>query len=165
MNPAETQPAATRQKSIWPMFIGGLILIVLFYGVGLLLRSMTSRTIQDEEAIRAKERVAILAKVRMEASSQTTTYAWIDRAKGIVRVPVDRAVELAVTKLSAKGQPHAAYAMDPKMALESAVKPGGLAAPQPPIPPFSAPEPAAPAAPAPEAQPETPPATEAPSPQ
>lgn len=158
MNPAETQHAATRQKSIWPMFVIGLLLMVFFYGAGLLLRSMTGHTIQDEEAIRSKERAAILAKVRMEATSQTTTYAWVDRAKGIVRVPVDRAMELAVARLSAKGEPHAAYPVDPNMALESAVKPGGFSAPQPVAPPFSAPEPAvsAPEAPAPaEAAPTT----------
>lgn len=164
MNPAETQPAAPRQKSIWPMFVAGLLLIVLFYGVGLFLRSMTGRTIQDEEVIRAKERAAILAKVRMEATTQTTTYAWVDRAKGIVRVPVDRAMELAVARLSSKGQPHAAYPVDPHMVLESAVKPGGFSAAQPGAPPFSAPEPVAsePEAPAPS---DAAPATEEPSPQ
>jgi len=69
-----------------------------------------------------------------------------------VRIPLDRAVELALAKLSAQGEPRPAGAIDPNVPHASAVKPGGLAAPQPTPPPFNAPPlPAAPAVPAPAA--------------
>ena len=77
-----------------------------------------------------------------------TGYGWADQAKGTVRIPLDRAMELTVAKLAAQGEPRPAYPIDPNVPLGSAVKPGGLAAAQPTPPPFNAPAPAPPPAPA-----------------
>jgi len=145
---------ATRKRNIWPMFAGAFVIFALFAGVVQFLVNSGDRESFDEEAARAKQRYDILAKVREENKGLTTGYAWADRAKGTVRVPLDRAMELAVAKLSVQGEPRPAYPVDPNVPLGSAVKPGGLAAPQPTPPPFNAPpapqpaaEPAAPAAP------------------
>ena len=144
---------APREKSIWPMFVGALVLFALFaLGVQWMLGSGDAAS-YDEEAIRAKERYDILAKIEEENKTLTTGYGWADQAKGTVRIPLDRAMELTVAKLAAQGEPRPAYPVDPNMPLGSAVKPGGLAAAQPTPPPFNTPAPAAqsaPEAPAPE---------------
>ena len=151
---------ASREKSIWPMFIGAFVLFALFaLGVQWMLGSGDAAS-YDEEAIRAKERYDILAKIQEENKNLTTGYGWADQAKGLVRVPLDRAMELTATKLAAQGEPRPAYPIDPNVPLGSAVKPGGLAIPQPTPPPFNAPpapQPAAaPAPPVPPAAPVTP---------
>lgn len=160
MDPAKTQPAAPRGKSIWPMFAGAFVLFALFAVFVQWMLSSGNRELFDEDGIRAKERYEILKKVQDENATLTTAYAWADRAKGTVRIPLDRAMELAVAKLSAQGEPRPAYPVDPKLPLGSAVKPGGFAAPQPTPPPFNAPASAATPAPevAPAPEPATPPA-------
>lgn len=130
---------APREKSIWPMFTGSFVLFALFAGfVFWMLRSGDAASF-DEEAIRAKERYDILAKVQEENRNLTSGYGWADQAKGTVRIPLDRALEMAVAKLSAQSEPRPAYPIDPNLPLGSAVKPGGLAAAQPTPPPFNAP--------------------------
>jgi len=132
------------------MFVGAFVIFAIF---ALLVQWMVSsgdRAAFDEEAIRSKERYEIRKKIDEENAGLTTGYAWADRAKGTVRIPLDRAEEMAVARLSAQGEPRPAGAIDPNVPLGSAVKPGGLAAAQPTPPPFSAPAaPAATPAPAP----------------
>ena len=138
--------AAPREKSIWPMFIGAFVLFALFaLGVQWMLRSGDPASF-DEEAIRAKERYDILAKIDEENKALITGYGWADQAKGLVRLPLERAMEMAVAKLASQGEPRPAYPVDPNVPLGSAVKPGGLAAAQPTPPPFTAPTPVPPAA-------------------
>jgi len=146
---------APREKSIWPMFFGAFVLFALFAVVVQWILSSGDKSAFDEEAIRAKQRYEILAKIQEENKNLTTAYAWADQAKGTVRIPLDRAMELAVAKLAAQGEPRPAYPVDPNIPLGSAVKPGGLAAPQPTPPPFNAPPAPQPAA--------EPPATAAPA--
>jgi len=131
--------STAKSKSIWPMFVGTFVIFALFaLAVQWMLRSSDSAAF-DEEAIRAKERYDILAKVQEENKNLTTSYGWADQAKGVVRIPLDRAMELTVAKLAAQGEPRPAYPIDPNAPLGSAVKPGGLAVPQPTPPPFNAP--------------------------
>jgi len=132
------QHGAARGKSIWPMFLGAFVLFALFAVFVQWMLATTDRAAFDEDGIRAKERYEILKKVNDESASLTTTYGWADKAKGLVRVPLDRATDLAVQKLSAQGEPKPAGAVDPTVPHASALKPGGLAAPEPTPPPFSA---------------------------
>lgn len=39
-----------------------------------------------------------LAQLRVEENETLTTYGWVDRSKGIVRIPVERALELVARK-------------------------------------------------------------------
>lgn len=121
------------------MFAGAFALFALFaLGVQWMVGSGDPASF-DEEAIRAKERYDILAKIEEENKNLTTGYGWADQAKGAVRIPLDRAMALTVAKLAAQGEPRPAYPVDPNVPLGSALKPGGLAAPQPTPPPFKAP--------------------------
>lgn len=126
------------------MFVGTFLLFVLFAVIVQWMLFSTDRAAFDEEAIRAKERYEILAKINEENAKLTREYAWVDPAKKTVRIPLDRAMELTVQRLAAQGEPKPAYPVDPSVPLGSAVKPGGLAAPQPTPPPFvsTTPEPA-----------------------
>jgi len=145
---AAPHSTAPREKSIWPMFVGAFVLFVLFALAVQWMLGSGDKASYDEEAIRAKERYDILAKIQEENKNLTTGYGWADQAKGTVRIPLDRAMELTVAKLAAQGEPRPAYPVDPNVPLGSAVKPGGLAAAQPTPPPFNAPAPSAPPAPA-----------------
>lgn len=152
MDPAVHSTKPRRAKSIWPMFAGVIVLFLLFAAAVQWMVSSVDRAAFDEEAVRAKQRYEILKKVTDESAAQTTVYAWVDRAKGTVRIPLDRAMELAVKKLSAQGEPRPANAVDPAGSSGSALKPGGFAAPKPTPPPFNVP-PAPAATPAPEPAP------------
>lgn len=145
--------SAPREKSIWPMFLGAFALFVLFAVFAQWMLRSSDPASFDEDAIRAGQRYEILAKVQEEAKNLTTGYGWADQAKGTVRIPLDRAMELAVAKLSAQGEPRPGSVIDPTIPHASALKAGGLAAPQPTPPPFNAPPATAPAAPAPAASP------------
>lgn len=138
------------------MFAGAFVLFALFAVLVQWMVSSGDREAFDEDAIRAKERYEILKKVQDENAGLTSGYAWADRGKGTVRIPLERAMELAVAELSAQGEPKPAGAIDPNVPHASAVKPGGLAAPQPTPPPFNAP-------PVPIAPPPAPAATNAPA--
>jgi hypothetical protein len=158
---------APREKSIWPMFAGAFVLFALFaLGVQWMLSSGDPAS-YDEEAIRAKERYDILAKIEEENKALITGYGWADQAQGTVRIPLERAMELTVARLAAQGEPRPAYPVDPNVPLGSAVKPGGLAAAQPTPPPFhapaAAPEPAPDQAATPAATDPAVPATESPA--
>jgi len=141
-----TLPAHRREKSIWPMFIGTFALFLLFAAAVQWMVKSGDRSAFDEEALRAKQRYEILGKVRAENNSLVSGYAWADQAKGTVRIPLDRAMELTVARLSAQGEPRAAGPIDPATSQGSALKPGGFAAPQPTPPPFD-PAPVPPPAP------------------
>lgn len=51
---------------------------------------------EDIAAARAVQRAAFLQEVRQAEAQATTVYAWQDQAKGFVRVPVARGMELVL---------------------------------------------------------------------
>ena len=145
MNPDGPQTGAPREKSIWPMFLGAFALFVIFALAVQWMLASGGQEIYDEEAVRSQERYDILTAVTDENKALTDGYGWIDRERGVVHVPLEQAMAMVVAKLSAQGEPRPAYPIDPNVPLGSALKPGGLAAPQPTPPPFGAAAPVAPA--------------------
>ena len=62
-----------------------------------LVRTMQSKTSSAAlGAERAEERRKNLATVRAESEQALKNYAWQDQAKGLVRLPVDRAMEITL---------------------------------------------------------------------
>jgi hypothetical protein len=47
------------------------------------------------------DRRKYLADLRNKQHEQATSYAWVDKTKGIVQLPLDRAMELTVQEFSA----------------------------------------------------------------
>ena len=50
-------------------------------------------------------RMAHLQEMRAHEQAAQTTYAWIDRSKGVVQLPIDRAEELTLQELNAQRKP------------------------------------------------------------
>src|SRR5262249_33426622 len=56
----------------------------------------------DYEETRAKKRMEKLKALHEETQKDLTTYAWVDKNKGVARIPIDRAMELTVADLAQK---------------------------------------------------------------
>jgi hypothetical protein len=48
------------------------------------------------------ERTLLLSDLRAKEKAAVTTYGWVDQPTGVVRLPIDRAVELTINELNAK---------------------------------------------------------------
>ena len=111
----------------------GVILLFILFGllVTVLVRIAPSGNTYEEK--RAEARVAKLKTTMDEAHKELTTYAWVDKNKGIARIPIDRAMQLTLTDLAQKKP-------EPAGPIETpAPSPGSSAAPassaQPPVSP------------------------------
>ena len=84
----------------------------------------------DYEEARAKKRVENLKTVREEADKALTTYGWIDKNKGVARIPIERAMELTVAEL-AKQKPAPAGPIATPEAQATASAPASATSPAP----------------------------------
>src|SRR5437667_7630891 len=55
---------------------------------------------RDYEERRAKKRFEKLKTVREDAEKALNTYAWIDKNKGVVQIPISRAMDLTTAQLA-----------------------------------------------------------------
>jgi uncharacterized protein (DUF58 family) len=78
----------------------GIVLLFALFGVIVLAIIGPSPRGSDYEESRAKKRVENLKTLREEADKALTTYGWIDKNKGVARVPIERAMELTVADLA-----------------------------------------------------------------
>src|SRR5438105_8881890 len=101
----------------------GVVLLFALFGVIVVAVIGPSPRGETYERMRAAERVKKLKDVRDEEAKALTSYAWVDKSKGTVRLPIDRAMELTVADLANK-KPASAY---PIVAPESSAAPGGVA--------------------------------------
>jgi hypothetical protein len=118
----------------------GIVLLFALFGIIVLAVIGPAPRGSTYEETHAKKRMENLKTVRDEAAKALTTYGWIDKNKGIARIPIDRAMELAVAEL----------------AQQKPAPAGPIATPEPQPP--AAPASPAPASPAPGASPKTSPA-------
>jgi hypothetical protein len=56
---------------------------------------------EDAWKFSSEGRAARLSELRAKESSAATSYGWVDQAAGVVRLPIDRAVELTIRDLNA----------------------------------------------------------------
>src|SRR5205085_5508505 len=133
----------------------GIVLLFLFFGMFVLVLIGLSPRGNNYEAKRAKERLATLKKVQDEANTELHSYAWIDKNKGAVRIPIARAMELTVTALAQKapapanpietpapaGQP--SPGASPAASASPGLSPGPAASPQSPATQTGAAQPSA----------------------
>jgi hypothetical protein len=146
-------------RAPWSAWFAIVLLFALFGVIVLAIIGPTARKSDYEEA-RAKKRMENLKTLREEADKALTTYGWIDKNKGLARIPVERAMELTVAD-PAKQKPAPA---GPIATPEAQATAGAAASPAPPSPapagssqpggasPVSSPSAQAPAAPSPAAQ-------------
>jgi hypothetical protein len=74
------------------------------------------------EAKRAAARMEKLKTVREEGEKALQGYGWVDKSKGVVRLPIDRAMELTLADLAQK-KPVVAYPIPPEVPAASAAAP------------------------------------------
>jgi hypothetical protein len=160
---AETQSAHSIAYSRAPFstWLGIVCLFVLFGLIVLAVIGPSPRTSDYEEA-RAKKRMEKLKALREESQKDLTTYAWVDKNKGIARIPIDRAMEVTAADLAQKKPAPAGPIATPAAPAAPAAAPPAPAAPQGAA--VSSPPSAMAASPSPATQPSSPaPASPAPA--
>jgi hypothetical protein len=78
----------------------GVVLLFGLFGVIVLAIIGPSPRGSDYEESRAKKRLENLKTSREDAEKALNTYAWVDKNKGVVRIPISRAMELSVAPLT-----------------------------------------------------------------
>jgi len=83
-----------------------VVVLVCFALFGWLARKVYAphaRTVDRVEGVLTPaDRTARLAEHRAKEHDESTTYGWVDQKAGIVRLPVDRAIELTVREHAKK---------------------------------------------------------------
>jgi hypothetical protein len=160
---ADTQSARSIAYTRAPFstWLGIVCLFVLFGLIVLAVIGPSPRT-SDYEETRARKRMEKLKTLHEESQKELATYAWVDKNKGVARIPIDRAMEVTVADLAQKkpapAGPIATPAAQTAPAGASpapAASPRGAAVSSPPSsgaaspPPATQQSPPAPASPAP----------------
>src|SRR3954453_7233209 len=100
---AETQSAHSIAYSRAPFstWLGIVCLFALFGLIVLAIIGPSPRT-SDYEQARAKKRMEKLKALHEENQKELTTFAWVDKNKGVARIPIKRAMQLTVSDLAQK---------------------------------------------------------------
>jgi hypothetical protein len=100
---ANTQSARSVAYSPAP-FSTWLGIVCLFAVFGLIVLAVVGPSPRgsDYEQTRTQKRMERLKALREENQKDLTTYAWVDKNKGVARIPIDRAMELTVAELAQK---------------------------------------------------------------
>src|SRR2546422_7099692 len=124
---ADELPDPQQPRSVISTWIGVVLLFVVFGLFVLVVIGGTPRgdTYEDK---RAKARAEKLEQARKEATTALTTYAWVDKNKGVARVPIDRAMQLTLADLATK-KPMPANPIATPEPQNEAPAPQGSAAP------------------------------------
>ena len=93
------------------MIITGLVMILLFVGLAIFLIAQrgTIPTV-DEQA--AQVRLKNLADLNADNQKVLNQYRWVDKNKGVVGIPINRAMDLIVAQLQTI-KPHPAGPVNP----------------------------------------------------
>lgn len=91
---------AVQSKPLWRFAAGAIILLLAFLLGAKVLTGLAPAP--EEDAARAAERAKALADLQNENAQKLGTYGWVDKAKGTVQIPIDRAMELAIAELNSK---------------------------------------------------------------
>src|SRR5689334_15485115 len=124
---ADTRSAHSIEYSGAPFstWLGVVCLFVLFGLIVLAVIWPSTRT-SDYEETRAKKRMERLKALHEETQKDLTTYAWVDKSKGVARIPIERAMELTVADLAQKSPAPAGPIATPAVqAAPAAVSPAG----------------------------------------
>src|SRR6266511_74216 len=108
----------------------GIVLLFVLFGVIVLAVIGPGPRGSDYEETRAKKRMENLKTLREEAAKALTIYGWIDKNKGVARIPIERAMELTVAEL-AKLKPAAAGPIATPEAQATASAPASATSPAP----------------------------------
>jgi hypothetical protein len=127
----------------------GVVLLFAFFGLLALVLLRAAPRGSNFEEKRAKARAEKLQAAQKQHFAALTTYGWVDKNKGVVRIPVTEAMKLTVAQLADK-KPTAA---NPIATPEPAAAPGTSPAASPAAGATASPAASASATPAPTATP------------
>ena len=101
MADTQTLRQAALQRTPFSAWLG---VVLLFFVFGIIAWAVVgpSRRTTDYEQKRAADRMAKLKTLREQDNQALTGYAWVDKTKGTVRIPIERAMELAMADLARK---------------------------------------------------------------
>src|SRR5947208_9012694 len=98
-------PAPSQTPEHAPISFGawlGIVLLFLFFGSFVLMLVAATPHGNTYEAKRAEAREKKLNDTRNAATGELSSYSWVDKGKGIARIPIDRAMELTLRDLTSK---------------------------------------------------------------
>jgi hypothetical protein len=121
---------AVHARAPFSAWLGVVVLFLLFGVIVLAVIGPAPRGDTYEET-RAKKRIDMLKTARDSDAKELGTYGWIDQNKGVVRVPINRAMQIAVAEL-AKQKPAPAYPIAAPAAQPSPAAGVAVASPAPP---------------------------------
>ncbi len=98
----------------------GIFSLILLLVVGGLLLGRSDTATEDEDSARSAVRIKNLAELQAADTTQLTTYGWVNQAKGIVHIPIDRAMELVLPSLNAHSEPSLGSSATPAPATQMA---------------------------------------------
>jgi hypothetical protein len=101
-------------KSLTPVIVTSLVMVLLFCGFVLFLVSQ-GQSVPNVEEVKAQARLKNLADLNSENLKLLTQYHWVDKSKGVVGVPIDRAMDLVLAELQSN-KPHSAGPVNPPAA-------------------------------------------------
>lgn len=98
-HPANSSPRPVSLLTVAAIFAGfALFLAVIYY---VYLRNQTVADARD--GVRTEQqRREMLVELRKKEAELTTKYGWVDQKAGVVRLPVERAMDLTVQQYGAK---------------------------------------------------------------
>src|SRR5437868_2052588 len=135
MADAQTLRQVAQARTPFSTWLGVVLLFCMFGLIVLAVIGPFHRG-SDYEQKRSDNRMGKLKAQREQDTAGLTEYAWLDKNKGTVRIPIERAIELTMPQLAAKKPAAAGPIATP--AAESAAAGSGVAVPPPaPAPPGS----------------------------
>lgn len=87
-------------RSLWPIFIGGLLMIGLFLAGSKLMLNLSGPA-PDEDAARSLERRNAYADLQKENAEKLGGFAWADRAAQKVQIPIELAMRITAERFAA----------------------------------------------------------------
>ncbi len=113
------------------------VVLFVFFGaiVAIVFGAMPRGSTYEED--RAKSRLEKLKTARAEWEKTESSYGWVDQAKGVAHIPIERAMELTLADLQTK-KPMAAGPIATPAPAQVPVTATGAAQPNPPAAPAPA---------------------------
>jgi hypothetical protein len=138
-----TQPEPIQHYETRSMFSTwvGVVLVFAFFGMLAFVAVKLSPRGDDYEKKRAKVRAEKLDAAQKENLTALTTYGWVDKTKGVARIPIDHAMQLMLVELPDK-KPTAAgpiVVASPSAAPQTSPGPSAAASPAPSATPAASP--------------------------
>jgi hypothetical protein len=125
---SNTSPTPERTPVSFRAWLG-IVLLFLFFGIFVWVLIAVTPHGDNYEAKRAEAREKKLNDMRNAATQELNLYAWVDKGKGIARIPIDRAMQLTMRDLASKKPTTANLIQTP------APTPATVASPAPPVSP------------------------------